>query len=376
MRFLLSLILVFAVSIPGLARAYPSLDVSATAGIVLDSDTGQVLWAREAQTRMPTSSMSKVMTAMVVFDAIREGKLKLTDMLLVSEKAWRMEGSKMFVQVGSQVPVEDLIKGMIVQSGNDACVVLAEAVAGSEEAFVDRMNEKAQSIGMTNSHFTNSTGWPDPDHYSTPEDLALLARYLILNYPEEYKYYSIPEYTWNDIKQGNRNPLLGKVQGADGVKTGHTEVAGYGLIGSAIQNGRRIVFVMNGWEGIMDRFNEGPRVMEWAFRNFENIMIAKGGAPLAQIDVAYGKNRTVPAGLERDLKFTQPVGAKQQGIRYIVRGKTPVKAPIAKGALLGELVVVQGDQVLTSYPLVALEDAPEGSIIDTIRTNLMRMLKN
>lgn len=376
MRYLLSLILVFTVFMPSLARAYPSLDVSATAGIVVDADTGQVLWAKEAQGRMATSSMSKVLTAMVVFDAIREGKIKLTDMATVSEKAWKMEGSKMFVQVGSQVPVEDLIKGMIVQSGNDACVVLAEAVAGSEEAFVDRMNEKAQSIGMTNSHFMNSTGWPDPEHYSTPEDLALLARYLILNYPEEYHYYSIPEYTWNNIKQGNRNPLLGKVQGADGVKTGHTDIAGYGLIGSAMQNGRRVVFVMNGWKTIMDRFNEGPRVMEWAFRNFENITVAKGGEPLTQIEVAYGKNRTVPAGLANDLKFTQPIGAKQQGISYIVRGKTPVKAPIAKGALLGELVVKQGEQVLTSYPLVALEDSPEGSIIDTIRTNLMRILKN
>lgn len=358
------------------AHAAVPLNVTATQGIVLDAGSGQVLWAKGAQERMATSSMSKVLTAMVVFDAIREGKIKLTDTMIVSEKAWRMQGSKMFVDLGAQVPVEDLIKGMIVQSGNDACIVLAEGIAGSEEAFATRMNEKAQQLGLKNSHFTNVTGWPDPNHYSTPEDLALLAMHLINDYPEEYKYYSIPEFTWNKIKQGNRNPLLGRVAGGDGIKTGHTEEAGYGLIGSAVQNNRRILFVMNGWEKIMDRYREAPDVIEWAIHNFETVTLAKANTPLTHIDIAYGAEKTVPVGLPRDLTITQPVGSSNQKMRYVVRGKTPLTAPVAKGAQIAQLVALNPDgSIAAQFPIEALAAVKKGSIVDTIRTNVMNLLK-
>lgn len=373
MRYLLSLILSLLVITPALA--YPTLETEARQGIIIDADTNQVLWAKEPRTQMPTSSMSKIMTAVVVYDAIKAGEISHDKLLTVSEKAWRMGGSKMFVELGSQVTVEDLLHGLVIQSGNDACIVLAEGIAGTEEAFVERMNQKAQALGLKNSHFMNATGWPDPEHYSTPEDLALLAKYLIQTYPEEYKNYSIPEWTYNTIKQGNRNPILGQVRGGDGVKTGHAEEAGYGLIGSAMQDGRRIIMVMNGWPTIMSRYTEAPKDMEWAFRNFKNVEVAAPNTPLTEIEVAYGKQKTVKAGMFTGVKITQPVGAAGAKMRYIIKGKSPLKAPIEKGAHIADLTVMDGDKPMSVYPLVALEDVKKGSVIDTIRTNLMFMLK-
>lgn len=233
------------------AKAEPMTTI-ATQAIIVDASTGTILLDKGANDRMPTSSMSKTMTIYMVFDALKEGRLKLDDEFLVSEKAWRMEGSEMFIKVGDKVKIEDLIRGVVVQSGNDAAVALAEGLAGSEEAFAEAMNARAKDLGMTGSHFVNASGWPHPDHYSTPRDLALLAYRIIHDFPEYYHYFSEKEFTYNNIRQQNRDPLLGKLPGADGLKTGHTEVAGYGLIGSAKRGDRRLILVVNGLKSQQD----------------------------------------------------------------------------------------------------------------------------
>lgn len=373
MRYILSLILSLFVITP--AMAYPTLETTATQGIVMEAETNQVLWAKEPRTQMPTSSMSKVMTAIIVYDALKTGDIKHDTTFPVSEKAWRMGGSKMFVDLNSEVSVEDLLHGVVIQSGNDACIVLAEGIAGTEEAFVERMNQKAQQLGLKNTHFMNATGWPDPNHYSTPEDLALLAKYLIDTYPEEYKNHAIPEWTYNTIKQGNRNPLLGRVRGGDGVKTGHTEVAGYGLIGSAERDGRRIIMVMNGWPTIMSRYNEAPGIIEWAFRNFKTTEVGPANTALTEIAVAYGKARSVKVGMTKSVKITQPVGAAGAKTRYVIKGKSPLVAPVKQGEHIADLTVYDGDKPMAVYPLVALEEVKKGSVVDTIRTNVMFLLR-
>src|SRR5690349_1857270 len=230
-----------------MARAErPNFDTAARNAIVIDYQTGAVLLEKNADQRIPTASMSKIMTAYVIYAYLRDGKAKTDDILPVSEKAWRTGGSKMFVPYPGQVKVDDLLQGMIIQSGNDACIVLAEGLAGSEAAFVEKMNETAQKIGLKDSHFANADGLPAPDHYSTVRDLAKLAVHYIKDFPEYYKYEAVKDFTYNGIKQGNRNPLLYKDMGADGIKTGHTEEAGYGIVGSEVRNGRRVIYVLVG----------------------------------------------------------------------------------------------------------------------------------
>ncbi|HET8995770.1 MAG TPA: D-alanyl-D-alanine carboxypeptidase family protein, partial [Acetobacteraceae bacterium] len=245
------------------------VDTAARWAVIIDFNTGATLLDKDADVRMPPSSMTKLMTAYIVYAMLKAGRLKLDQMLPVSERAWRMGGSKMFVQVGSQVKVEDLIRGMIVQSGNDACLVLAEAIAGSEEQFVELMNQKAKELGLTNSHFENCTGWPADNHYMSARDIATLARDIIRDFPEDYKYDSERSFTYGNaadgraITQQNRNPLVQKGL-ADGLKTGHTEAGGYGLCASAERNGRRVVVVLNGMSTMHQRSEEGERLLEWA----------------------------------------------------------------------------------------------------------------
>ena len=246
---------------PALAPPAQALETRAREAFLIDVTTGTVLLEKDADVSMPPASMSKIMTAYLVFGALKEGRISLDDKLPVSEKAWRKGGSKMFVEVGSEVSVEDLLRGVIVQSGNDACIVLAEALAGSEEAFAEQMTRKAREIGMEGSTFTNSTGWPDPNHRMTARDLAILAERMVQDFPDFYHYYSEREFTYNGIRQGNRNPLLYKNLGADGLKTGHTEEAGYGLTASAERDGRRLVLVINGLESIKARSEEAERLI-------------------------------------------------------------------------------------------------------------------
>jgi D-alanyl-D-alanine carboxypeptidase (penicillin-binding protein 5/6) len=320
------------------ASAY-TVDTAAKQAIIIDATTGQVLFEKDADKKMPTSSMSKTMTIYMVFEALKDGRLKLDSELPVSEKAWRMQGSKMFVEVGAMIKVEDLIRGVIVQSGNDATIVLAEGLAGTEEGFASAMTAKARSIGMENSNFANASGWPDPNHYSTPRDLSTLALHLITDFPEDYKYFSETDFTWHGIKQPNRNPLLYRNIGADGIKTGHAEEAGYGLIGSGTRDGRRVVMVLNGMESDKQRAEESARLLDWGLRDFENISFFKAGESVEDAVVVMGKAKAVPLVLDQDLFVTVPKYSKDKiEVKAVYQG--PLEAPITKGQEIGKLQVL------------------------------------
>jgi serine-type D-Ala-D-Ala carboxypeptidase (penicillin-binding protein 5/6) len=330
----------------------PTFDTAARFAIVVDYNSGAVLLDKNADQRMPTASMSKIMTAYQVYLYLKAGKAKLDDELPVTEDAWRTGGSKMFVPYPGQVKVSDLLRGMIVQSGNDACVVLAEGLAGSTTAFVAQMNATAQKLGLTNSHFADVDGLPDPDHYMSPRDLVTLSEHLITDFPQFYKIESEKEFTFNGIEQGNRNPLLYKDLGADGIKTGHTDEAGYGLVGSAIRNGRRIIFVISGLPSIKARAQESERILDWAYRAFEDVIVAHRGVPIDNAPVWLGDKETVPVATERDVAMTEPRGVHRNlKVTAIYDGQ--IKAPVTAGEKVGALHVEFGDTAPVDYPLVA-----------------------
>ncbi len=306
--------------------------------LVIDADTDAVLLEKNADHPMPPSSMSKLMTMYMVFDMLRLGRLKLDQELPVSERAWRMGGSKMFVQIGTTVPVEALIRGVVVQSGNDACVVFAEAISGSEQQFAEAMNAKAREIGLANSQFRNATGWPDPEHRTTCRDLARLARRLIADFPEYYRYYNERSFRWNDITQENRNPTLARVPGADGLKTGHTEEAGYSLAASAKRGERRLILVFNGLPTMRARAEESERLLEWGFREFENVVLFRAAEVIEEVPVHLGGRRTVPLVGGQDLVVSLTRQWRQR-LQVRLRYEAPIPAPIAKGQELGWLEV-------------------------------------
>jgi D-alanyl-D-alanine carboxypeptidase (penicillin-binding protein 5/6) len=337
--------------------AAQAIESTAKQAYMVDFQTGTVLYDKAGEERMHPSSMSKLMTIYLVFERLKQGKVKLTDTLTVSEKAWRMQGSKMFTPLGAQISIEDLLRGIIIQSGNDACIVVAEGLAGSEEAFADLMNKSAKVLGLTGSHFTNSTGWPDPDHYMTSRDLAVLARHIIQDFPEYYHYFSEESFVFHGIKQGNRNPLLYKDFGADGLKTGHTEDAGFGLTASVKRDNRRIIMVLNGLESMQSRADEGRRMMDWAFRETENVPVAKAGQRLEDAPVWMGQNPTVPLALPGDYVVTLPRGAKDSlQAKAVFDG--PIAAPVAAGQKLGKLLITGPDMPPIELPLVAGADVP------------------
>lgn len=365
---LLSVLAIFAVSAP--AHAFELPTTLAEEAYLMDYDTGTTLYEKKADDRMPTSSMSKVLTMIVVFDAIKAGKMSMEQSLPVSEKAWRMQGSKMWVDINKQAKVEDLVQGVIVQSGNDACIVLAEGLAGSEDNFAALMNEKAKEIGMTSSHFTNASGWPDPEHYSTPRDLSLMAAYLIKNEGDYYKYYSQKEFTYNNITQGNRNPLLYANLGADGVKTGHTDIAGYGLIGSAVRDGRRVIMVINGTKSMQERADEAKKLIEWALVSFKNVTVAKKGEIYAKAPVILGQAKEVPLTVAEDMRMTLPF-KDAKGIKMQASYTAPLKAPVKAGDTIGKLTIQMGELPPKEIPLLAAADVPEGSFFNRALEKLM-----
>lgn len=350
---------VFSLSLLPYAGTAQAEDTPAREAIIVDVTSGSILMAKNADERMPTASMSKLMTIYVVFDALKKGEITLNQLMPVSEKAWRMEGSKMFIALGTPVPVEDLIKGVIIQSGNDASVALAEGVAGTEERFAARMNETAKAIGMTNSHFMNATGWPDPNHYSTPRDLATLAYHMITEFPEEYKYYSMREFTWNNITQQNRNPLLGAVEGADGVKTGHTDEAGYGLIGSAKRYGRRVIMVVGGLPDMAARAQEAKRLMEWALTSFTLARLMDAGHDLGTLPIVFGTQKDVAITISKPVVTTIPLGLGAEGIKMTVKAKTPLIAPIKAGDTVGSLHIELANRAPIEVPVVAKDAVVE-----------------
>jgi D-alanyl-D-alanine carboxypeptidase (penicillin-binding protein 5/6) len=340
--------------------AQPSTSDSAGQGIateartayVVDYRTGAVLLDKNGNERMAPASMSKMMFYYTVFDDfLKTGKATLDDMLPVSEKAWRTQGSKMFVPLGGRIRIEDLLRGIIIQSGNDACIVLAEGLAGSEQAMADLMNKKAQEIGLTGSHFANVTGLPDPEHYMTAHDLAVLAKHIIDDFPQYYKFESEKEFTFNGIRQGNRNPLLYQNVGADGLKTGHTEEAGYCLTGSAVRDGQRIIMVLAGMPTMKSRITESERVLDWAFREFGAYPLFKPGDTVDQADVWLGAEAKVPLTVATEATVTIPRRQRREmKVTEIYDG--PIKAPVAQGQQVGKLVVTVPGMAPTEFPLV------------------------
>jgi D-alanyl-D-alanine carboxypeptidase (penicillin-binding protein 5/6) len=333
------------------------IDTLARHALIVDFATGATLLEKDADQPMPPASMSKLMTAYVVFELLRAGRLRLDQQLPVSERAWRMGGSKMFVEVNTTVKVEDLLRGVIVQSGNDACIVLAEAISGSEEQFSELLNERGRAIGLTNSTFRNSTGWPHPEHRMSCRDLALLAARLIHDFPDYYRYYSERSFRFNNITQENRNPLLYRNIGADGLKTGHTEESGFGLTASAVQDGRRVILVVNGLPSMRARAEEAERLMRWAFTEFENLRLFGAAETVEEVPVHLGARPTVPLVAGRDLVVTVPRQwrrSAQIAVRYVA----PVKAPVMRGTELGRLEMSGQGVPSMSIPLYAGMDVP------------------
>lgn len=334
------------------SAAAPTIETNAREAILLDYDTGTVMFEKNADERTPPSSMSKLMTAYIVFDRIQKGDLKLTDELPVSPKAWKMGGSKMFVMVNTKVSISDLLHGVIIQSGNDATVVLAEGLAGSEEAFAEQENAMAEKLGLTNSHFVNASGWPADGHYMTARDIATLAWHTIHDHPEYYKIYAQKDFTYNKIKQGNRNPLVYGSTGADGLKTGHTEIAGYGLVASVERNGRRLILVLNGLNSMQQRADESRKMIEFGFREYENYRPFRAGETVAEADVWLGTQAKVPLVVDQDAVITLPRSARTNA-KMVAQYNGPIAAPIARGDTVGQIVIETPDGKPVQIPLKA-----------------------
>ena len=334
------------------AKTANGIETQAKHALILETETGAVLLDKGADERIPPASMSKIMTAYIVFGMLKEGRAALTDELPVSERAWRLQGSKMFVPIGGRISIDDLLKGVIIQSGNDACLVLAEGLAGSEESFVELMNQKANQIGLKDSHFTNVSGLPDPDHWMTGRDLATLAIRTIRDFPEYYHYYSEMDYEFNNIKQGNRNPLLYKNVGADGLKTGHTEEAGYSLTASVARENRRIILVLNGLPTMKARAQESERLIEWAFREFNDYRLFAAGDKVDDGEVWLGAEPKVPLSVGKDFIVTLPRKARKD-MKVTVEYDRPISAPIQKGDTVGKVVMTAPDVTPVQAPLIA-----------------------
>ncbi|TVR80836.1 MAG: D-alanyl-D-alanine carboxypeptidase [Rhodospirillales bacterium] len=349
--------MVFILAVP--ASAMPTIETAARHAILIDTTTGAILLEKDADVPMPPASMSKIMTAFMVFERLSEGRLSLTDVLTVSENAWRKGGaasggSTMFLEPNSQVTVEDLLRGVIVQSGNDASIVLAEGLAGSEAGFAAEMTVRARELGLIDSTFRNATGLPDPEHRMSARDIARVAQRIIEGFPQFYQYYSETEFTYNGIRQGNRNPLLYRDVGADGLKTGFTRESGYGLAASARQGDRRLILVVNGLESARQRTQETERLMSWGFREFENYQLATEGEAIAEAEVWLGTARKVPLVGEHGLVVTLPRVARPE-MTVAVRYDGPVPAPIERGQQIGTMVVRAPGVPDAEIPLLAGE---------------------
>ncbi|MEM7122647.1 MAG: D-alanyl-D-alanine carboxypeptidase family protein [Pseudomonadota bacterium] len=362
-RVLASLIVALAAFVTW-SSAYAN-ETSAREAILIDMSTGTVLFQKNADEPTYPSSMTKMMTMYLVFKKLAEGGLSLDATLPVSEKAWRMGGSKMFVEVDTRVVVEDLIRGVVIQSGNDATIVLAEGISGSEEAFAIDMTDQANEMGMTSSNFRNASGWPDPEHVTTVRDLATLAIRTIEDFPEYYPYYAETTFTFSDIEQSNRNPLLYTASGADGLKTGHTEAAGYGLTASAERDGRRLVLVINGVESSAERAREAERLIEWGFREFDAYALLEAGETVTDAEVWLGDENTVPLVIEEDLVITMSREARREmTAKAVFEG--PIPAPIVAGSPIATLVLEAPNMETIEVPLIAGADVGELSMFSRL----------
>ena len=355
-----------------------AIDTKAKNMILVDYTTGEYLYQKDIAEPIPPASMSKLMTVYMIFDKIRDGSLSLDDTFKVSENAWRKGGaasggSTMFLAIGDEVTVEQLLKGIIIQSGNDACIVAAENIAGDEDAFVDAMNKKAKEIGLNNSNFANVTGLPHPDHKMSVEDLAKLARKIIADFPQFYHLFSQKEFVYNNIRQGNRNPLLYSMPYADGLKTGHTEEAGFCLTASAKKGDRRIIGVMTGLSSNKERSDEADKMMSWGFREYDNYTIKQKGDKVFDLPVWYGVDKTVPVVVSDDIVKTIKKSLRNQVKLTAVYDK-PVKAPVQMGQQLGILKIEVPGAEVKEIPLVAGQTINKVGLWGKIVANIKYLL--
>jgi D-alanyl-D-alanine carboxypeptidase (penicillin-binding protein 5/6) len=352
----------------------PPPTIAAKAYIVQDYHTGKVLAENNADAKLAPASLTKIMTVYVVFRELSNGHLHLEDMATISEKAWKTSGSRMFVELGTQVKIEDLLKGVIIQSGNDASVALAEHVAGNEATFADLMNQHAVRLGMTNSHFKNSDGLPMEDHYTSARDLAILTAALIKEFPDYYRWFSQKEFTFNKITQHNRNQLLSRDESVDGVKTGFTDDAGYCLVASALREDMRLISVVMGAKSANARANENQTLLNYGFRFFESHRLYEGKKPLNEARIWKGASKTIPLGLAEDLFVTIP-RRQYKDLKAVITVDKKITAPVKEGAKLGSVRVTLKDDVIADKDLIALESVDQGNIIQRLSDSVLMMLE-
>jgi len=358
-RTLLLLLAALSVFTGGAGAQTPPapFETKALEAILIDARSGHVMFEKDADIAIPPASMSKLMTMVMVFEALKAGKLTMDQEFTISENAWRSGGassggSTMYAELNSRVKLSDLIQGVIVQSANDACIAIAEGMAGSEQAFAERMTKRAKELGLKNALFKNATGLPDPEHRMSVRDLSILARYIILNFPEYYKYYSQPSFTWNKITQQNRNPLLQDYPGADGMKTGYTKEAGYGLVGSANHDGRRLIMVIAGLSSIADRKAEAQKLLDWGFGQFQEFSVYEKGEKVGKATVWGGTARSVDLVTADDFRVALSP-AEQQSVEVRLAYTGPLMAPVKAGDTVGSVrVIVQGD-IIADIPVLA-----------------------
>ena len=370
-----ALVLVALFAAPAVAQRF---DTSAPQALLMDADTGTILLAKETSTKIPPASLAKLMTMEVVFNRLKEGSLSLTDKFFVSENAWRKGGansggSTMFAKLNSEIALEDLIKGVIVQSANDGCIIIAEGLAGTEETFANLMNERARKIGLANSYFTNSTGLPDEAQYVSVADLARLAQHIIREYPEYYRYYSLPEFEWNGINQRNRNPLLAMSINADGMKTGYTEKSGYAIVGSAVRDGQRLITVLSGMTSTKERAEEARKILDWGFRAFERLNLFDAEAVVGEVPVYGGKPGKVEVTGGESIEIYLPVGNRDR-LRARIAYNYPIMPPVEKGDRVATLKVWIGEDLSQETPLYAMQAADKGGIVEQATDALTELL--
>jgi serine-type D-Ala-D-Ala carboxypeptidase (penicillin-binding protein 5/6) len=358
--------------------AQAQIETPANYAILMDAETGLVMFEKNADELMAPASMSKLMTVEMLFHRLKNGDVSMTDKYVVSENAWRKGGaasgsSTMFAKVNSEVPVEALLRGVIVQSGNDASIAIAEGIGGTEEAFAQMMTERARTLGLRKSNFANATGWPHPEHLTTARELAMLARHIIREYPEYYKLYAETDYTWNGIKQGNRNPLLYSFPGADGLKTGHTEDSGYGLVASAERDGRRVIMVVNGLESINQRASESRRLMALAFTQFDKYAILKSGQVVGEAEVWMGVEKTVPLAVASDVTLILDRQSRR-GMKVETVHDAPLKAPIESGREVGKVRISIPGRSDIEAPLKTAGSVPAVGLTGKLAFALQQLL--
>jgi len=360
------------------ARA-AAFETKASHAVLVDGETGAVLFEKDGDVLMAPASMTKLMTMTLLFEALKEGRLTLTDTFKISENAWRRGGaasgsSTMFAEVNSRISIENLIRGVIIQSGNDACIAIAEGLSGSEEAFAEEMTRRGRELGLKQATFRNSTGWPDPDHRMTAIDLATLARHHIYDLGDYYHYYSEPEFTWNGITQTNRNPLLYFNMGVDGLKTGHTEESGYGLVASAERNGRRLILVTNGLSSERERAEESERLLQWGFREFESYELFVAGEVVENAEVWQGTYDLVPLVVAEEVKLILTRAARRD-MTVTVNFDGPVPAPIRAGQEIGTLVISAPDTPTNTFPVYAGANVDQIGLFGRAVSSLLQMIE-